>query len=239
MATQYAFGRIVTHGLVLALDAADRNSYVSGSTTWNDLSGNSANGTFVGAVTGSSSAISFPYNTGSAIAYVNVPNSSVLQNTGNTDFTVSTWFAFNSSYLAGNRNLIEKPDNSVNPGWSIWFDATTLRVRLAYTGNYVDIFGGPSSAFIPGSFYNLVMVISRTNSLCYWYNNGALLISGSISALGDMTNTVSIRIGAGTVGFGHDTFGGNIPSVLMYNRALSATEIQQNYNAQKARFGLT
>lgn len=40
MATQYANGKIVTDGLVLCLDAADRNSYVSGSTTWFDLSGN-------------------------------------------------------------------------------------------------------------------------------------------------------------------------------------------------------
>ena len=236
--SSYGGANIVTDGLVLSLDAANRKSYVTGSTTWKDISGNINDGSFVGAVTGSSSAISFPYNTGSAVAYVNVPNSSVLQNTGNTNFTVSTWFAFNSSYLAGNRNLIEKPQNSVNPGWSIWFDASTLRVRLAYTGNYVDVFGGPSSAFIPGSFYNLVMVISRTNSLCYWYNNGALLISGSISALGDMTNTVSIRIGAGTAGFGNDTFGGSIPSVMMYNRALSASEIQQNYNALKSRFNL-
>ena len=38
-------GSIVTNGLVLALDASDRNSYVSGSTTWNDMSGNSYNGT--------------------------------------------------------------------------------------------------------------------------------------------------------------------------------------------------
>ena len=47
MATQYAFGKIVTNGLVLALDAADRNSYVSGSTTWNDLSGNNNSGSLV------------------------------------------------------------------------------------------------------------------------------------------------------------------------------------------------
>ena len=40
MAVQYANGKIVTNGLVLALNAADRNSYVSGSTTWYDLSGN-------------------------------------------------------------------------------------------------------------------------------------------------------------------------------------------------------
>jgi len=44
MATQYAFGKIITDGLVLCLDAADRNSYVSGSTTWFDVAG-SNNGT--------------------------------------------------------------------------------------------------------------------------------------------------------------------------------------------------
>lgn len=236
--SSYGGANIVTDKLILSLDAANVKSYITGSTTWSDISGNGNNGSFVGAVTGSSTAISFPYNTGSAVAYVNVPNSSVLQSTGNTDFTVSTWFAFSSSYLAGNRNLIEKPQNSVNPGWSIWFDASVLRVRLAYTGNYVDISGGPSSAFVVGSFYNLVMVISRTNSLCYWYNNGVLLTSGSIASLGDMTNTVSIRIGAGTVGFGTDTFGGSIPSVLMYNKALTLPEVQQNYNAIKSRYNL-
>ena len=74
MATQYAFGKIVTNGLVLALDAADRNSYVSGSTTWNDLSGNAYNGTLTNVPTysianggnitfdGSNDYIAFTYN---------------------------------------------------------------------------------------------------------------------------------------------------------------------------------
>ena len=39
--------KIVTNGLVLALDAGDRNSYTSGSSTWNDLSGNGYNATLV------------------------------------------------------------------------------------------------------------------------------------------------------------------------------------------------
>ena len=77
MAVQYAFGQIVTNGLVLALDAADRNSYVSGSTTWTDLSGNG----LVGAQSGST----FPtYNTGSGgnLVFNNTPinlgNSSIF-----------------------------------------------------------------------------------------------------------------------------------------------------------------
>jgi hypothetical protein len=39
MATQFAFGKIVTDGLVLALDAADKNSYPGSGTTWRDLAG--------------------------------------------------------------------------------------------------------------------------------------------------------------------------------------------------------
>ena len=54
MATQYAFGKIVTNGLVLALDAADRNSYVSGSAIWFDLSGNNLTGSLINTPTYSS-----------------------------------------------------------------------------------------------------------------------------------------------------------------------------------------
>ena len=39
MATQYANGKIVTDGLVLALNAADGNSYPGSGTTWTDISG--------------------------------------------------------------------------------------------------------------------------------------------------------------------------------------------------------
>lgn len=46
MGTQFANGKIVTDGLVLALDAADRNSYISGSSVWNDVSGNNKNFVF-------------------------------------------------------------------------------------------------------------------------------------------------------------------------------------------------
>jgi hypothetical protein len=59
MATQYTFGKIVTDGLVLALDAADRNSYVGGSTVWNDVSGNNYTGSLVNGPTFSNNSIVF------------------------------------------------------------------------------------------------------------------------------------------------------------------------------------
>jgi hypothetical protein len=51
MATQYAFGKIVTNGLVLALDAADKNSYPGSGTTWRDMSGNNSNSTLTNSPT--------------------------------------------------------------------------------------------------------------------------------------------------------------------------------------------
>ena len=51
MATQYAFGKIVTDGLVLALDAADKNSYPGSGTTWRDMSGNNITGSLINSPT--------------------------------------------------------------------------------------------------------------------------------------------------------------------------------------------
>ncbi len=50
MATQHSYGKTVTSGLVLYLNAADRNSYPGTGTAWNDLSGNSNTGTLNGPI---------------------------------------------------------------------------------------------------------------------------------------------------------------------------------------------
>ena len=79
---------VVTNGLVLALDAANTKSYVSGSTTWNDLSGNNNSGSLVNGPTFNSA------NLGSIVFdgvddYINCGNSSTLNIT--ETFTISLW----------------------------------------------------------------------------------------------------------------------------------------------------
>jgi len=94
MATQFAFGQIVTNGLVLALDAADRNSYISGSTTWRDLTSNSFNGTLTNGPT-------FNSANGGSIVFDGVDDYAPLTGTinlGNT-FTILSWIKL--STLAG------------------------------------------------------------------------------------------------------------------------------------------
>jgi hypothetical protein len=66
--------------LVLELDAADRNSYVSGSTTWSDLTNNQLTGTFVGSgITFSSGSGGILQFVSSSQHYVNVGNPTTLQ----------------------------------------------------------------------------------------------------------------------------------------------------------------
>ena len=84
---------VVTNGLVLALDAGDRNSYVSGSTTWFDLTGVN-NGTLTNGPT---------FNTGSGGSivfdgvddYVNLGANS--SNYSRTSFTIDSWVKFTNS----------------------------------------------------------------------------------------------------------------------------------------------
>jgi hypothetical protein len=51
-------------------------------------------------------------------------------------------------------------------------------------------------------------------------------------------NNTGTRIGYGCLNSFYPYFNGNIASVVYYDRALSATEILQNYNVTKTRFGL-
>ena len=85
--------KIVTDGLVLYMDAANSKSYVSGSTTWNDISRSGNNGTLINGPTFNSS------NGGSIVFdgtndYVNLSDSDNWFYTGN--FTIEFWYYFNS-----------------------------------------------------------------------------------------------------------------------------------------------
>jgi hypothetical protein len=101
MSTQYAFGRIVTSGLVLALDAADRNSYPGSGTTWTDVSGNGNNGTLTNGPTFSNNSIVFD----GVDDYVVVGSFNQLP-TGSSARTVNIWFNPNITTWQGNVNSL-------------------------------------------------------------------------------------------------------------------------------------
>jgi hypothetical protein len=238
MAFQYS-PKIVTDGLVLYLDAANTKSYVSGSTTWNDISRGGNNGTLVNGPTFSS------LNGGSIVFdgvddYVTdigtTSTFSFIQNTG--VFTINAWVKPNvlgtAMYFIGNNDGTSDAKG--------FFIGKLSNNRFNFTLTY-GVSGQNILNFQLVNYYtdtNWVNVTISSNGLnAIAYKNGTRFgTSNNITILstGDSTRNLSVgRIN----NFNSSYWGGSIAQTSIYNRALTAQEVLQNYNATKSRFGLT
>jgi hypothetical protein len=232
-------GNIVTNGLVLYLDAANYTSYVSGSTSWYDLTSNNLSGSLVNGPTYSST------NAGSIVFdgvddYVSsvggLSTFSFIQNTG--IFSINIWIKptllGTFMYFIGNNNgstsgkgfFIGKQNNN----------SLTLQITRGVGGTFVIIYT-LSNFFTDTNWINIS--ISSNGFDTTVYKNGSQYGGSSnigILSTGDSTQELNIgRINQ----YASETWNGNIALAQIYNRALTASEVQQNYNAQKTRFGLT
>jgi hypothetical protein len=229
--------KIVTDGLVLYLDAANPNSYVSGSTTWRDISRGGNNGALINGPTYSSA------NGGSIVFdgtndYVNFGSSFNLNT--NIGFTISLYFKITTySVLYPTLFTIKTSIGS-----------SLCLLLSSIDGSYSPLtFGWNGNSYRPTSLSNLSTNIWYQLSLIYngnGVNNSSnfsiylnniffpLSVGNDFSGIGNV-NTLG-TLNTGTSNFWYN---GNIASTQIYNRALSATEVLQNYNATKTRFGLT
>jgi hypothetical protein len=236
-----AFGngpRIITDGLVLSLDAGDSNSYISGSIIWNDLSGNSNNGTLTNGPTFS------PASLGSIVFdgtndYVTASDSTSLRP---TSFTIDTWFR-PTSFGAFN-TIVTKPFNG--PAWTAPFLSYMIRIESNGTRLNCDTNTGgtyrafqTSYTFLTNTTYNISFTLNSSTGAAIAYLNGSVLSSINHTAGAISYSSPPVLIGAsyGASPFG-EFFTGSIYSVKIYNKILSASEILQNYNQLKSRFNL-
>ena len=219
--------KIITNGLVLALDAADRNSYPGSGTTWTDLSGNGNNGTLTNGPTFNSG------NGGSIVFdgvndYVQGPTSTNLFS--NRSFTVEQWI------------YPDFPAADYQHSFSAWYSGTNQRayvlriyntgiLRVWYFSNDLDVAG-----ISIGSWNHITATYNTSGDLTSAYINGILINSSNVGPY--TAPSANVRIGIWHYPGVEKPFKGRIPITKLYNRALSATEVLQNYNAQKSRFGL-
>jgi hypothetical protein len=236
----YAFAAagIVTSGLVLNLDAGDPASYPGSGTTWTDLSGNGNTGTLTNGPTYSSAdGGSILFDGVNDFAQINNPTSFQNQN-----FTISIWVK-PGTQDPGAIIMIDF-DHASNHGWVVQTE------NPLGTANYYLVWGS-GSGFQPAGGFGSGIGIQTTNSV--WQNivyskNGTSLLgysngsqaftppAASTSTVGYQSNK-NLRI-AGGVSAALREFTGNISQVSIYDRALSATEITQNFNALRGRYGL-
>ena len=227
---------LVTTGLVLNLDAGNSASYPGTDNRWNDLSGSNhgtlTNGPIYSAGNGGS--IVFD-GIDDVISFGNVLNM------GLNSWSISCWVKFDGG--SGLMGIIGKTSyRSYEGRYSIYIDSNNL-IAFCQPGVSSMIISTPLSPFLDNKFHNLVLTINRT-SMMYLYVDGI-----SVGTPIDVSSTSSLNpnssdhfyMGSYASSDGQSPlyfFKGSIGQALIYNRALIASEVTNNFNLLKSRFGL-
>ena len=229
---------IVTNGLVLNLDAGRKSSYPNTGTTWYDISGNGNNGTMTnGPVFGTASG--GVINLNGSNQYISVSGLATYLN-NKTNFTYETWFKVNSTTTFGTLFSFGNNDNYSN---DIIFFVSSNQICLQ-VNNGVD--GGTVTTFTSTDWNSMSVVYDGTQTgnanRLKLYLNGVLqtLTFGTYNVPASTSNTSMVNSGIGVYSTGNwnNLLSGSIGSSRLYNKSLTDTEITQNFNATKTRFGL-
>ena len=219
--------RVVKDGIVACWDAAGRRSYPGTGTTWYDMSGNGNDGTLTSGPTFD------PANGGSidfdgSDDYVTMGDVSLFDFGTNGNFSLSLWFKRAGT---GNEYLIVKGDTNASY-WLRFESDDTIRIMLDYGGT--NDAARSIATYTDTNWHHVVGVADRVAGITLWIDgvqDGAdLSLAG-----GDVSNTYAFSIGAQTEGTALP-FNGKITAVSVYDRALTAAEILQNYLATRGRF---
>ena len=231
------FPKIVTDGLVLHLDAGQQNSY-NGGTAWRDLSGRGNTGTLRNGPTyssanggsivfdGTNDYVEATNNNGFGLANLSARGTleiwaNVIRRSGSPPY----------QQLAGFRNdsdfdfyflLLDSGSGSVNTEARF----RTLSGRRDINVDYTNYFG-------KWTHITFTAATARTDL----YINGSLVGSNTNSNGTFGSTSGNFRIGTHPLDSTWQTLG-NISKVSFYNRALIASEVSQNFNALRGRYGI-
>jgi hypothetical protein len=220
--------KIITNGLVLYLDAANRNSYPGSGTTWTDLSGNNNNGTLTNGPTFNAS------NMGSIVFdgtndYI---YRSSLNNFNSSTYTILLWGKFVSVSSSGILFNLGRSSGDADTEAQLYYNNSRL-VYWDYAGSIAFNFIQSSGTLSTNVYQYLGFTKNSTN--------GTFYINGYSSGTGTAAFDANISTNDFTIGADiRDSINyvnGNISQFLLYNRVLTASEVLQNYNATKSRFG--
>ena len=226
---------IVTNGLVLCLDAANSKSYPGSGDTWTDLSGNGVIGTLSATSIGYDSA-----NGGSLVFdgtddYVDCGSNSNFS-FGTGDFTIECWYRRNGSQPNFSTFLCTGT-GSATTTWQFCFGSsafspTSVNMLTFFIGTGSDLY--LYDTVISPDLEWIYACVTRSGTLASLYKNGSLISSGNNSSnLTDQGLRVGINRGSSTY------LKGNISNIRLYKgKALTATEIAQNFNALRSRYSI-
>ncbi len=212
---------VITNGLTMWVDAQNPSSYPGTGSTWFDLSGNAADLTLVNS----------PTYTSASPAYFTFASASSQSATGTTpnrlpatQYTKTVWFRLNT-YV--DNNIV-----SSESGGHFMYFAGTSTMYCGHT-NWPAYNAFPSATtFSLNTWYYAAVTFNTTDGMKL-YVNGTLnsAYTGNLSPHGGDGSVNVGRFGAGNF------MNGRVSEFYCYNNALSASDILNNYNATKSRYG--
>ena len=221
---------LVQDGLILCLDASDKNSYPGSGTTWYDISGTGNNATLVnGVVFSSTNGGIFDFDGVDDYAYVS--DNSTLDLAG--DKSQCIWLYMDQSYSG--TGILGKANSSVF-GMALtygWGNGGSTGFQNIAWNSANDPSLSPSGTDI-NNWYYIAGVQSSSTRYIYAIGSNGIRTANYSGATHTWNNTLDFTIGQ-IAGYYANIKAG---SVHVYNRAITQQEILQNYIAQKSRFGL-
>jgi hypothetical protein len=220
---------IVSSGLQLYLDAAVSASYAGSGTTWYDLSGQNNNVVMQNSGNISYTSSGGGYFTLSSNGYFNKATTTGIP-IGTSAYTMSvwvqwptgTWPTFGGMIGIGNSSTVNRTNQLRTTG-------TNTLINYWYTNDLAA-----TSTVSPASQWVNIVAQWDGTTRKIWVN-GTQVASAAASGLN--VSSSLLQVGATNVG-GTETLKGNIGQALIYNRALTSTEIQANYTTIRTRYGV-
>jgi hypothetical protein len=215
----------VTDNLVLSLDAANIKSYPKSGTSWNDLSGNNNNSVLTNGPT-------FTGSFGGNIIFDGANDTADISTIDlRTSFTYECWVNMN---VINGFSFLGQGSTSPNNGLHIW-NANDTSLRFGMYGNDTDVNSLTSST---NTWYHYVFTYNHSSPYTKnIYRNAVKQTTSEQQSQSQYTGTGTLRIGA-IYSSGGNYANGRFAMARIYNRILADTEILQNYNSNKSRFGL-
>lgn len=214
---------IVRSGLVLHLDAANPKSYPGSGTAWRDLSGLTYNATLVNSPTFTNNYFALD---GSTSQYFTVTGTPL---TSTTTCTILMWIYSAASQAAFTGLFFTRNASNIA---GINFRNTTNRLGWTWN-NDAATYGYDTGLVVPQNVWSMVALSVGPTSTTFWLNSSS--ITQTYTTAAQTFNTISI---------GRDSaqasrlFNGRIATSMLYNRALTALEIQQNFEATRGRYNV-
>lgn len=229
--------KIVTDKLVFNLDFGNKKSYLGSGTICTNLTRDKSTGSLVnGASYNNSNGGSLSFN--GTNQYINFNDNSL--NLDLSDKSFQCWI--NKSGIGTNQPLIDKDKDIAGVGyggWGFWIQSNNK--LWWWNHSSLDLLDDGSLSISTGVWTNVAVSWDKTAKSASFYINGILNSTKSNGGINEVTSSGAyLSIGAMRMPSGTPQwyFNGSISQVIMYNKAMSSTEILQNYNATKGRFGL-